>query len=98
MHEPRATESDLAVPEPTELSVDDLDQVSGGLDLMISGSFFDQSEMSATQTGGCGCGGGSSSLTTSNTSSGTFQIVGLGFESMNEIFAVFAGLSRLFGR
>lgn len=98
MHELQNTESDLAALEPTELSAADLDQVSGGLDLMISGSFFDQSEMSATQTGGCGCGVGSSSLSTSNTSSGTFQIAGLGFESMNEIFAVFAGLSRLFGR
>ncbi|MBD1874975.1 hypothetical protein H6F75_15920 [Nodosilinea sp. FACHB-131] len=80
-----------------ELSLTELDEVSGGLDIFISGSIFDQSEGLLTQSGGCGCPG-SMPAKTSNTSSGTFQFAGLGFESVDQIFAVFAGLSRLFGR
>ena len=82
---------------PAELSLTELDEVSGGLDIFISGSMFDQSESLFGQSGGCGCPG-STLAQTSNTSSGSFQFVGLGFESVGQIFAVFAGLSRLFGR
>ncbi|MGG6242407.1 hypothetical protein ACQ4N7_27655 [Nodosilinea sp. AN01ver1] len=80
-----------------ELSPTELDEVSGGLDIFISGSMFDQSESMLGLSGGCGCPG-STLAQTSNTSSGTFQFAGLGFESVGQIFAVFAGLSRLFGR
>jgi hypothetical protein len=82
---------------PIELTLTELDEVSGGLDIFISGSMFEQSESILGQSGGCSFP--SSTLArTSNTSSGTFQFVGLGFESVGQIFAVFAGLSRLFGR
>ncbi len=87
-------DSDLV---PTELTLTELDDISGGLDIFISGSMFDQSESLLGQSGGCGCPG-STLAKTSNTSSGTFQFAGLGFESVGQIFAVFAGLSRLFGR
>lgn len=83
--------------DPVELSLTELDEVSGGLDIFISGSIFDQSESLLGQSGGCGCPG-SALAQTSNTSSGAFQFAGLGFESVDQIFAVFAGLSRLFGR
>jgi hypothetical protein len=82
---------------PVELTLTELDEVSGGLDIFISGSMFDQSESFLGQSGGCGYPG-STLAKTSNTSSGSFQFVGLGFESVGQIFAVFAGLSRLFGR
>jgi hypothetical protein len=85
---------------PIELSESDLDDISGGLDLIISGSFFDQSESTLAQAGTSGVGGStdSSFANNSNTSSGNFQIMGLGFESPGQIFAVFSGLARLFGR
>ncbi|MFM7324347.1 MAG: hypothetical protein ACKO4L_05365 [Nodosilinea sp.] len=82
---------------PVELSPTELDEVSGGLDIFISGSMFDQSKGLLAQSGGSGCPG-STLAQTSNTSSGNFQFAGLGFESLDQIFAVFAGLSRLFGR
>ncbi len=82
---------------PMELSLTELDNISGGLDIFISGAMFEQNESLLGQSGGCGCPG-SKLAQTSNTSSGSFQFAGLGFESVEQIFAVFAGLSRLFGR
>jgi bacteriocin-like protein len=83
---------------PIELSNEELAEISGGIDIIFSGSMFEQSDSLLIQDT-CSSESTNSSLTkSSRTSASTFQFVGLGFESVNDILAVFAGLAQLFGK
>lgn len=85
-------------PVTIELSDQELDSISGGIDLMLSGSFFEQTDAVFAQDGSGGCGQGKSFGRASKTTASAFQLVGSGFESVNDILAVLAGFARLFGR
>lgn len=78
----------------TELSEAELDQVSGGINIFLSGSFFDQQLSFSRQ----GRRGRRTSQGASNTSSSAFQFAGSGFNSVEDVLAVLRGLASLFGR
>ncbi len=82
---------DLSLPE---LSEAELDQISGGIDIYLSGSIFEQRssfsrQSRQRQTHARGM---------SNTFSSAFQFVGLGFNSVEDVLSVLKSLSNLFGR
>ncbi|MBD1858032.1 MULTISPECIES: hypothetical protein [Leptolyngbya] len=78
----------------SELSEVELDQISGGIDIFLSGSFFDQ-QVNFSQRGRRrrkNSQGSSSSLASA------FQFAGSGFNSVEDVLAVLRGLANLFGR
>lgn len=85
---------------PVELSAEELDAVSGGIDIYLSGSMFEQrdtfsgSRFSSRRRGF----GGSSFFRSSFISSSAFQMIGLGFNSASDALSFVAGFARLFGR
>ncbi|MEM7579783.1 MAG: hypothetical protein ACFB02_10380 [Mastigocoleus sp.] len=93
---------------PTELSEQELDEVSGGIDFFISGSTFEETHISSFNRGGDSINrggsinslsrGGTSSFRSSHTFSSAFQIVGLGFDSVGDALGFLSGFARLFGR
>ncbi|MEM7553431.1 MAG: CTB family bacteriocin [Cyanobacteria bacterium P01_A01_bin.84] len=86
---------------PTELSEEELDDVSGGFDIFISGSTFEQTHISSFNRGQSsinGFSGGISSFRSSHTSSSAFQIAGLGFNSVSDALGFLGGFAKLFGR
>jgi hypothetical protein len=83
---------------PVELSYEELAEISGGIDIIFSSSMFEQSDSLFVQDTCSGESTSSSITKSSRTSASTFQFIGLGFESVNDILAVFAGLAQLFGR
>ncbi|OUL19440.1 hypothetical protein BV378_32870 [Nostoc sp. RF31YmG] len=85
---------------PVELSNEELDQVSGGIDIFLSGSMFEQRDMlSSVRTSSRRRGFGSNSVFRSSyISSAAFQVIGLGFESVSDVMSFFSGFARLFGR
>ena len=85
---------------PVELSEQELAEVAGGIDIFLSGSMFEQSDVSLAQQTGAGPAASSTNTVfkTSHTFSSAFQFIGLGFGSMSEVTDVFKGLDKLFGR
>lgn len=83
-----------------ELTAQELEEVAGGIDIFMSGSVFENSEvMLAQNTSSNSSGGGTSSVfKSSHTFSSAFQFIGLGFNSMGDVMNVFSGLAKLFGR
>lgn len=82
-----------------ELSAQELEEVAGGVDIFMSGSVFENSEVMLTQnTISNSISGGTSSVFSSHTFSAAFQFIGLGFDSMSDVVNIFGGLAKLFGR
>lgn len=85
--------------QPVELSPQELDQVSGGIDLYFSTTMFEQIDQFSAQSVSSGDGCSASSVTqSSRTSFSSFQFFGSGFESVNDALSFLKGISRLFGR
>ena len=83
---------------PVELSEQELAEVAGGIDIFLSGSMFEQSDVSLTQQTCAGPASSTSAFKSSHTVSSAFQFIGLGFGSMSEVTDVFKSLAKLFGR
>ncbi|WP_460205186.1 CTB family bacteriocin [Scytonema sp. NUACC21] len=85
---------------PVELSEQELDNVAGGIDIFLSGSIFEKSDVFVGNNSGSGLNGSgtNSVFQSSHTFSSAFQFIGLGFESMGDVMKVLKGLARLFGR
>lgn len=83
-----------------ELSVQELEEVAGGIDIFMSGSVFENNEVVLAQnTSSNSSGAGTSSIfKSSHTFSSAFQFIGLGFNSTGDVMNVFGGLAKLFGR
>ena len=83
-----------------ELSAQELEEVAGGIDIFMSGSVYENSEVVLAQNTSANSGGSgtSSVFKTSHTFSSAFQFIGLGFNSMGDVMNVFSGLAKLFGR
>jgi hypothetical protein len=79
---------------PVELSEAELDEVAGGIDVVITGVLFEH-EFSMQQTQNNSL---SSTSFFSRTSATVFQFVGTGFDSMKDVFSMLSSFSRLFGR
>lgn len=85
---------------PIELSEQELDEVSGGFSLFLSGSMFDQTEaLMAQQTTASPLGSSTNFIMRqSRTASSAFQMVGIGFNSAREALPFLFAFARLFGR
>ena len=88
------SDPDGSRPTPTELSNEELDQVSGGFDVVITGVLFEQ-DIAVQQNH---CESASSTSFLSQTSATVFQLVGTGFDSMKDVFSALSNVSRLFNR
>lgn len=80
--------------DSVELSEQELDDISGGVDIFLSGSMFEQNDALVGQQG---CGGAALAKT-SSTASSTFQFIGLGFESNADVLGALEGVYKIFGR
>lgn len=84
--------------EPAELSQQELDQVSGGIDLYFSTAMFEQIDEFSAHSVSSGDGCGASSVSQSSRASfSAFQFFGSGFESVGDALNFLKGISRLFG-
>lgn len=78
---------------PIELSESELNNISGGIDILLSGSMFEQSEISSVQQTPS-----TSNFKSNYISSSAFQIGIFGTGSVNDAKSFFTGLVKLFGR
>ncbi|MFN6583872.1 MAG: CTB family bacteriocin [Aulosira sp. ZfuVER01] len=85
---------------PVELSNEELDQVSGGIDIFLSGSMYEQRDVfSSVRKNSRRRGFGSNSIfSSSSISTAAFQVVGLGFDSVSDVMSFLSGFARFFGR
>ncbi|BAZ39315.1 hypothetical protein NIES4101_52670 [Calothrix sp. NIES-4101] len=85
---------------PVELSEEELDGISGGIDIYLSGSMFNQQDVFAgSRSGSRRRGFGRSSFfKSSSISSSAFQLIGLGFNSASDALGFVKEFGRLFGR
>jgi hypothetical protein len=85
---------------PVELSDEELDGISGGIDIYLSGSMFNRQDIfTRTRSSSRRRGFGSSSFAkSSNISSSAFQLIGLGFNSASDALSFVTEFGRLFGR
>lgn len=83
---------------PIELSDEELDGISGGIDIFLSGSSFQQRDIFSSQRRGSRRRGRSSIFKSSFISSSAFQAVGLGFNSVSDALSFMGAFARLFGR
>lgn len=92
--------AELSEPKLEALSEQELEEVSGGIDIYFSASMFEQSEeFLAQQTTSDSCCSSSTSIAKSSyTFASTFQFIGSGFESVNDALSFLAGLAKLFGK
>lgn len=84
---------------PIELSDQELEQIAGGFDVVITGVIAEQEIV--VQQASTDLSNGLSATSTSylsRTSGTLFQFVGTGFSSMKDVFSILSGFSRLFGR
>lgn len=83
-----------------ELSAQELEEVAGGVDIFLSGSTFEKSDVFFAQTTSSNPTGAetSSVFKSSHTFSSAFQCIGLGFDSFGDVMNSFKGLAGLFGR
>jgi hypothetical protein len=78
---------------PIELSAQELEEISGGIDFYLSGSIFEQQLSFSRPRRRSRHSQGSL-----RTFSSAFQFGGSGFTSVEDILAVLRGLNALFGR
>jgi hypothetical protein len=84
---------------PVEMSQEELDGISGGISIFVSGSTFQRSDLFAQSRRRSRRGGsGVSSFGSSQISSSAFQILGVGLKSSEDITAFFRGIFGFFGR
>ncbi len=83
---------------PVELSQEELDGISGGISIFVSGSTFQRSDVFAKVRKRSRHGGRSSSFGSSQISSSAFQIMGIGLNSSEDIMTFFRGIFGFFGR
>ncbi|MCU0525602.1 MAG: hypothetical protein MUF72_12340 [Elainella sp. Prado103] len=83
---------------PIELTEQELDQISGGIDLMFSSTLFEQVDEFSGQAIDSDCGSMRSVSSSSRTSFSSWQFFGSGFESVGEALSFISGLMKLFGR
>lgn len=83
-----------ASPVAVELSALELDDISGGVDIFLSGSMFEQNDALIAQSSP----DGAALAKTSSTASASFQFIGLGFESNQNVLGALEGVYRIFGR
>lgn len=84
--------------QPLELTDQELDQISGGIDLMFSSTWFEQVDEFSAQSFDSDCGSMESVSSSSRTSFSSLQFFGSGFESVSDALKFVSGLMRLFGR
>jgi hypothetical protein len=83
---------------PVELSQEELDGISGGISIFVSGSTFQRSDVFAQSRRRSRRGSRSSSFGSSQISSSSFQILGIGLNTSEDITAFFRGIFGFFGR
>lgn len=83
---------------PVELSQEELDGISGGISIFVSGSTFQRSDVFAQSRRRSRRGSRSSSFGSSQISSSAFQIMGIGLNSSEDIMTFFKGIFGFFGR
>ena len=83
-----------------ELSEEELDGIAGGISIFLSSSMFEKSDIFSAQRSSSRRKGSrrSSMFQSSNIFSSSFQAIGLGLNSPNDIMSFFSGLAALFGR
>lgn len=84
--------------QPLELTDQELDQISGGIDLMFSSTLFEQVDEFSAQAFDSDCGSMESVSSSSRTAFSSLQFFGSGFESVGDALKFVSGLMRLFGR
>ncbi|MBF2063078.1 MAG: hypothetical protein IGS39_01390 [Calothrix sp. C42_A2020_038] len=84
-------------PSPIELSQEELDGISGGISIFVSGSMFERRDVFAQQRKGSRRRG-SSVFASSHIFSSAFQIIGLGLNSPGDVMNFFRGIFGFFGR
>jgi hypothetical protein len=80
---------------PIELVDEDLEDVSGGIDIFFSSSMFQKSSRSSRSSRRRRRQSASQSSTVN---SSAFQFMGLGFNSASDVMSVLEGLSKFFNR
>jgi hypothetical protein len=85
---------------PIELSDDELEAVAGGIDIFLSGSTFEQTDIFSAQRSSSRRNrfGRNALFKSSHISSSAFQFIGLGFNSVGDALSFVSGFARLFGR
>lgn len=83
---------------PIELSEEQLDQISGGIDIFLSASIFQQRNTFSYQRRGSRRRRSSSFFQSSYISHSAFQFIGNGFDSVSDAMSFVRGFMRLFGR
>mgnify|MGYP001797148770 CR=1 FL=1 len=83
---------------PIELSEEQLDQVSGGIDIFLSGSMFEQRNIFSSRHKNSRRRRSSSFFQSSYISYSAFQFIGNGFDSVSDAMSFVKGFMRLFGR
>lgn len=91
-----ATMSNLENTTPIELSEEQLEQVSGGIDIFISASSFEQTNTSSFPSTSFPPSKNSSISQSSHISSSAFQIIGLGFDSASDVMSFVKGFMKFF--
>ncbi|MBD2168338.1 hypothetical protein H6G04_28540 [Calothrix membranacea FACHB-236] len=81
---------------PIELTEEELDGVSGGIDIYLSGSMFEQRDVFSARRNSRRRS--SNLFRSSSISSSAFQLVGLGFGSVGDAMSFLQGFAKLFGR
>ncbi|BAY64333.1 hypothetical protein NIES22_44290 [Calothrix brevissima NIES-22] len=83
---------------PIELSPEELDAVSGGIDIYLSGSTFEQRDIFSANRRSSRRNSRNSLFSSSYISSSAFQFIGLGFSSVSDALSFVSGFAKLFGR
>ena len=85
---------------PVELSQEELDAVAGGIDIFLSGSTFEQTDIFSAHRSSSRRNRFSrnSLFKSSYISSSAFQFIGLGFNSVSDALSFVSGFAKLFGR
>jgi hypothetical protein len=83
---------------PVELSQEELDGISGGISIFVSGSTFDRSDVFTQSRKSSRRRSSNSIFRSSQISSSAFQIIGLGLNTSEDITNFFRGLFGFFGR
>ncbi|QIR35400.1 hypothetical protein HCG51_00645 [Tolypothrix sp. PCC 7910] len=81
---------------PIELTEEELDAVSGGIDIYLSGSMFEQRDVFSARRNSRRRS--NNIFRSSSISSSAFQLVGLGFGSVGDAMSFLQGFAKLFGR
>jgi hypothetical protein len=84
--------------EPIELSAQELETISGGIDVCFTGFALEQSEELSMQQIQTDTGLKTSFSMSTHLSLSIVQFVGTGFESVNDAMKFIGGLTKLFGK